>query len=161
MTSRTGPDESYHMSQVSKIDDESAIADQIETYRQGFLALSPERIASIWDAHHTPLIYVAQEMKEPAYGWDAIRRYFAALPDHLEKVLSKALNGVQIDILGDTAIAFFLSQTTAKLKGQAALHQPSFRATMIFHRTAAGWRVIHYHESSLAALAAQVMSSAS
>jgi ketosteroid isomerase-like protein len=149
------------MSQVSKIDDERAIAAQIETYREGFLHLSPERIASIWDAHHSPLIYVAQEMKEPTYGWDAIQRYFAALPDHLEKVLSKVLSDLRIDVLGDTAIAFFISHTTAKLKRQAALHKPTFRATMIFHRTAAGWRVIHYHESSLAALAEHALSSAS
>lgn len=149
------------MSPTSQIDDAQAIAAQIETYRQGVLHLEPERIASIWDAGHTPLIYVAQEMREPAYGWDAIRRYIAALPEHLEKVLSKTLSDVQIDVLGDTAIAFFISHTTAKLKGRAAPHEPTFRATMIFHRTAAGWRVIHYHESSLAALAAQVMSSAS
>ena len=149
------------MPEVSKVDDERAIAAQIETYRQGFLHLSPEEIASVWDSQHAPLIYVAQEMKEPTYGWDAIRRYFAALPDHLEKVLSKVLSDVRIDVLGDTAIAFFISHTTAKLKRQPGLHEPTFRATMIFQRTAAGWRAIHYHESSLAALAARVMSSAS
>jgi ketosteroid isomerase-like protein len=149
------------MSQISTINDERTIANHIETYRQGFLHLSPEQIASIWDAHHVPLIYVAQEMKEPTYGWDAIRRYFAALPDHLEKVLSKELSDIRIDVLGGTAIAFFISHTTVKLKRQAALHKPTFRATMIFHRTAAGWRVIHYHESSLAALAQQVISRAS
>ena len=147
------------MSQISKINDERAIAVQIETYRQGFLHLTPERIASIWDIHHALLIYVAQEMTEPIYGWDAIRRYFAALPDHIEKVLSKALSDVRIDVLGDTAIVFFISHTTAKLKRQGALHEPTFRATMVFHCTTAGWRVIHYHESSLAASAAQVMSS--
>jgi len=151
----------YPVSRVSKFDDEREIATQIETYRQGFLQLNPERIASIWDTDHVPLIYVAQEMRQPTYGWDAIHRYFAALPDHLEKVLSKALSDVRIDVLGDAAIAFFISHTVAKLKRQAGLHEPTFRATMIFHRTAAGWRVIHYHESSLAALAAQVTSSTS
>lgn len=148
------------MSHVS-VDDERAIEIQLETYRQGFLSLNPERIASIWDPQHTPLIYVAQEKKEPIYGWDAIHRYLAALPDHLETVLSKSLGDVRIDVLGDTAIVFFISHTTAKLKRQVALHEPVFRATMIFDRTAVGWRVIHYHESSLAALAAQVLSSTS
>ena len=149
------------MSQISKIDEERAIAVQIETYRQGFLHLNPERIASIWDVHHAQLIYVAQELTEPTYGWDAIRRYFEALPDHIEKVLSKVLSDMRIDILGDTAIAFYISHTTVKLKRQAALHEITFRATMIFQYTTAGWRAIHYHESSLAALAAQVILSAS
>ena len=35
-------------------------------------------------------------MREPTYGWDAIRSYFAALPDHLEKVLSKTLSEMRI-----------------------------------------------------------------
>src|SRR5690242_18495187 len=68
---------------------EQAVAALIETYRHGFVHLAPEQIASIWDTQHEPLIYVAQEMKEPTYGWPAIQRYLAALPEHLEKVLAK------------------------------------------------------------------------
>ena len=61
---------------------ERAVASLIETYRQGFLHLDPDRIASIWDSQHEPLIYVAQENKEPTYGWAAIQRYIAAIPEH-------------------------------------------------------------------------------
>lgn len=139
---------------------ERAVAALIETYRQGFLHLDPEQIASIWDSRHEPLIYVAQEMKTPTYGWPAIQRYFAALPDHLEKVLSKELTDVQIDILGDTAIAFFISHSKVKLRARTALHEPTFRASMVLHQTSAGWRAIHFHESSLSAQAAQAMAGA-
>jgi len=48
--------------------DEEAIAHLIETYREGFLALDPARLCSIWDNQHDPLIYVAQEKHEPIYG---------------------------------------------------------------------------------------------
>lgn len=88
-------------SQPDEQEAERAVTALIETYRQGFLHLDPERIASIWDTEHEPLIYVAQEMKEPTYGWPAIRRYMAALPEHLEKVTSKEVKDVRIDILGD------------------------------------------------------------
>lgn len=132
----------------------------IEIYRQGFLRLDPDQIASIWDRQHEPLIYVAQEMKEPTYGWPAIQRYLSALPDHLEKVLGKEITDVQIDILGDAAIAFFISHSRVKLKARSALHEPIFRVSMIFHRTSAGWRAIHFHESALSAQAAQAMASA-
>jgi len=139
---------------------EREVAALIEIYRQGFLHLDPDQIASIWDRQHEPLIYVAQEMKEPTYGWPAIERYFAALPDHLEKVLAKELTDVQIDILGDGAIAFFISHSRVKLKARSAPHEPTFRVSMIFHRTSAGWRAIHFHESALSAQAAQAMASA-
>ena len=147
------------MSQPEKTDAEQAIAALIETYRQGFLHLDPEEIASIWDTRHEPLIYVAQEMKQPTYGWPAIQRYLAALPQHLEKVLSKEITDLRIDILGDTAIAFFISHARVKLKVRAELHEPTFRVSMILRLTAAGWRAIHFHESALSAQAAQVMSS--
>jgi ketosteroid isomerase-like protein len=139
---------------------ERAIAGLIETYRQGFLNLDPDRIASIWDSAHEPLIYVAQEKKEPTYGWAAIRSYMAALPEHLEKVVSKEIIDFKIDVLGDTAIAFFISQSSVKLKTRAELHTPTFRVSMIFHRTSAGWRAIHFHESALSAQSAQAMASA-
>lgn len=139
---------------------EREVAALIEIYRQGFLHLDPDQIASIWDRQHEPLIYVAQEMKEPAYGWPAIQRYLAALPDHLEKVLAKDLTDIQIDVLGDAAIAFFISHSKVKLKGRSTPHEPTFRVSMILHRTSAGWRAIHFHESALSAQAAQAMASA-
>jgi ketosteroid isomerase-like protein len=139
---------------------EREVAALIEIYRQGFLNLDPDQIASIWDRQHEPLIYVAQEMKEPTYGWPAIERYLAALPEHLEKVLAKEITDVQIDILGDAAIAFFISHSRVKLKARSALHEPTFRVSMIFHRSSASWRAIHFHESALSAQAAQAMASA-
>ena len=99
-------------------------------------------------------------MKEPTYGWPAIQHYMAALPQHLEKVLTKEVNDLKIDVLGHTAIAFFISHSSLKLKARAEMHEPNFRVSMIFKRTPAGWRAIHFHESALSAQAAQAMSSA-
>lgn len=110
----------------------------IETCRQGFLHLDPERIASVWDTQHEPLIHVAQEMKEPTYGWPAIQRYMAALSEHLEKVLSKKVKDARIDILGDAALAFFTSHSSVKLRARPGQHEPTFRVSMIFHRDR-GW----------------------
>jgi ketosteroid isomerase-like protein len=141
------------MSQSDDTESVRAIAVLIETYRQGFLHLDPDQIESIWDPEHEPLIYVAQEKTEPTYGWKAIQSYIAALPDHLEKVVSKEIRDVQIDILGDTAIAFFISHSTVKLKARTRLHEPTFRVSMIFQRGTVGWRAIHFHESALSAQA--------
>jgi hypothetical protein len=68
---------------------ESAVAALIETYRQGFLQLDPELLGSIWDREHDPLIYVAMERPEMIKGWPAIKRYYEALPEHLEQMLAR------------------------------------------------------------------------
>jgi ketosteroid isomerase-like protein len=137
---------------------ESAILALIELYRQGFLGLDSQRLASIWDHEHDPLIYVAQEREEPILGWAAIQGYFAALPEHLDEVLAKDVYGIRIDALGDAAVAFFEFHSTVRLKGREALYRPTGRVTMILRRTPAGWRAIHFHESALGAVAARVKS---
>jgi hypothetical protein len=53
-------------------------------------------------------------------------------------VLSKELSDVRIDVLGDTAIAFFISDTKAKLRAHTVLHELDFRVSTILHRTV-GW----------------------
>jgi len=130
---------------------ESEIAEVIETYRQGFLRLKPELLWSIWEQEYDPLIYVAMEKPEPIYGWLAIKQYYAALPEHLEKVEAKQVDNIQISLLGDTAMAFFRFHSTVRIKGQDELFEPRGRVTMLFRHTPAGWRVIHFHESALAA----------
>lgn len=131
-----------------------AVADLIETYRQGFLQLDPGRLGSIWDREHLPLIYVAMERPQPLQGWPAIESYFAALPEHLEQLVEKKIDPINVDVFGDAAAAFFEFHSIVKLKGAEGLYRPSGRVTMLFRRAQTGWRAIHYHESALAAQAA-------
>jgi ketosteroid isomerase-like protein len=134
-----------------------AVAAAVETYRLGFLRLDPEQLASVWDRQHEPLVYIAQEKDEPIHGWAAIQLYLAGLPEHLDRVLSKELEDVKIDVLGDTAIVFFTSRSSVKLKGRPTKYDPIGHVSMIFRRTSEGWRAIHFHESARSAQAAQVM----
>jgi ketosteroid isomerase-like protein len=136
-------------------DPKQAVATLIETYRQGFLQLDPQRLGSVWDQEHDPLIYVAMERPEPIHGWPAIAKYLAALPDHLEQMVAKKITGLRIDLRGDAALAFYEFHSTVKLKGGQGLYRPSGRVTMAFRSTPVGWRAIHYHESALAAQAAE------
>jgi len=133
---------------------QKAVADLVETYRQGFLQLDPIRLGSVWDREHIPLIYIAMERPEPIQGWSAIEHYFEALPQHLEQMVEKKIDSLRVDVFGDAAAAFFEFHSIVKLKGSEGLYRPSGRVTMLFKRTQAGWRAIHYHESALAAQAA-------
>jgi ketosteroid isomerase-like protein len=117
---------------------ERAVAALIETYRQGFLRLDPELLGSIWDREHDPLVYVAMERPEPIYGWPAIKRYYEALPGHLEQMLAKSVDDVRIDVLGDAAAAFFQFHSKVRIRGREGQHELAGRATMLFRRTPAG-----------------------
>lgn len=138
-----------------EITTQRTITGLIETYRQGFLQLDPQRLGSIWDRGHVPLIYVAMERPEPLRGWPAIESYFAALPQHLEKMVEKNIDPIRVDTFGDAAAAYFEFHSVVKLKGGAGLYRPSGRVTMLFKRTQTEWRAVHYHESALAAQAAE------
>jgi ketosteroid isomerase-like protein len=144
-------------SNTGETETRQAILAVIETHRQGFLHLDAGQLASIWDRQHEPLIYVAQEKEEPIFGWRAIEHYLAALPEHLEQVLSKRLEDVRIDVLGDTAIAFYTSRSSVKVKGHPAKYEPIAHVTLVLRRTSEGWRVIHFHESARSAQAAELI----
>jgi ketosteroid isomerase-like protein len=146
------------LSQSDRNEIDPAIAALIETYGLGFLHLDPSQLMSIWDILHDPLIYVAQEMEEPIHGWTAIQHYYTALPEHLDEVLAKHIGDVKIDVLGNTAIAFFTTHSIVRLKGHTTKYEPSARVSMIFHRTSSGWRAIHYHESAQSAQSAKAKS---
>src|ERR1700743_504526 len=105
----TGMSSEHLMSKKHPYEGNGAISALIESYRIGFLHLDQEQLESIWDRHYDSLIYVAQEKEEPMYGWTAIQQYFAALPEHLDAILDKRIEDIQIDFLGDTAFAFFIS----------------------------------------------------
>jgi ketosteroid isomerase-like protein len=141
---------------LSENESRHAVAAVLETHRLGFLRLDPEQLASIWDRQHEPLIYIAQEKEEPILGWSAIQRYFAALPEHLDEVLAKDLDDVQIDVVGEAAIAFFTSRSSVRLKGRTTKYEPISHVTIIFHRVSEGWRAIHFHESARSEQAVQV-----
>lgn len=136
--------------------DPAAVAAVVERYRQGFISLDATALAGLWDLAHSPLIYVAQEARQPISGADGIRSYYAGLGTHLDGIDTMDVDDLVIDVEGDTALAFFGFRVRARLKGQDRVHDPSGRVTMILRRVDGGdWRIVHYHESALAHHASQ------
>jgi SnoaL-like domain len=56
------------------------------------------------------------------------------------------------------ALPFFTTHSGVKLKGRASKYEPAARFSMIFQRTSAGWRIVHFHESAQSAQSAQAKS---
>ena len=85
-------------------------------------------------------------------GWPAIKRYYEALPEHLEQMLAKAVDDVRLDVLGDAAAVFFQFHSKVKIRGREGHQELAGRATMLFRHAPAGWRVIYFHESATLAM---------
>jgi ketosteroid isomerase-like protein len=123
----------------------------IETWRRGFLAVDPAALASLWDADHRPLLYVAMERAEPIREWAGIECYFAELPMHLAAMERMQIDNLVVDVLGEAALVFFDFSARVKMR-RGDVVTPAGRVSMVLARGAGGWRMIHYHESALAAL---------
>lgn len=68
--------------------------------------------------------------------------------------MEKVIAPIEVDASGDAAVAFFEFHSVVRLKRGEGLYRPSGRVTMLFRRVGGEWRTIHYHESALAAQAA-------
>lgn len=131
--------------------DEEAITKLLEAYRDGFHRLDFGQLCSLWDAKHEDLIYVAQELSAPLHGWDAIEDYYARTTDSPEPMIAMTLDAISIQTFGDTALAFFNFLAHAEKN----LELPG-RVSMVFRRSGDGWKLVHYHESAVAAKAKEL-----
>jgi ketosteroid isomerase-like protein len=121
------------------------IAAVIEQYRQGFLTLDAERLMAIWDHDYDQIIYIAQEMAEPVWGWQGVAQYYDQVARLLEHVTTMEVRDVSIAILGEVACAFLNFHFEGQLNGRP--HLADGRVTFLLHGTRGSWKVIHYHES--------------
>ncbi len=61
------------------------------------------------------------------------------------------VEGLQVQIFGDTAISTFYRAGTEKAVGEAAAKPARYRFTGVWVRTKDGWKLAHRHESQLTA----------
>ncbi|AJD46637.1 hypothetical protein S7S_01065 [Isoalcanivorax pacificus W11-5] len=133
---------------MSSGDDHRAIEGLINDYAEGFRSLDAALLTRIWDKGYRDIIYTPIEHAEPLRGWPAIAAYYQRLTTLFSRVLLMQIGDLDIDLLGDTAYAFFTFRFVGEMHGEPGPFQTQGRNTVLFRRTGAGWRGIHYHESA-------------
>jgi ketosteroid isomerase-like protein len=125
--------------------DREHIAAIIEQYRRGFATLDVETLKAIWDQDYDQIIYIAQELAEPVWGWAGVEHYYQRVVRLLERVRTMALSDVSVHVLDDVAFAFMSFHFEGEVKGQP--HIADGRVSFVLRRKSGTWKVIHYHES--------------
>src|SRR5215204_1704223 len=74
--------------------DSQQIAAIIEQYRRGFATLDVAALTGIWDQNYDQIIYIAQEMAQPAHGWAGVERYYQGVAGFLEQVKTMEVSDV-------------------------------------------------------------------
>lgn len=117
----------------------------VEEYRQGFATLDPERLLAIWDPDYD-VVYSPIERVRPVRGARELDRYFRDVTQWFGRVVSMDVGDVTIDVLGDTAYAFFTFRFAAEQPDGSAFAVQG-RNTLVAHRVGDAWKGIHWHES--------------
>ena len=133
---------------MSPSEDRRAIEALIDAYTEGFRALDAAQLTRIWDKTYPGLLYTPVEYAEPLRGWQAIASYYQQVTTLFSQVSMMQVSDLNIDLLGDVAYAFFTFRFAGEMRGGPASFQARGRNTVLFRRTGAGWRGIHYHESA-------------
>ncbi|RFA26584.1 hypothetical protein CAI21_16605 [Alkalilimnicola ehrlichii] len=135
----------------SSSQDRQEIAAVIEQYRRGFATMDVEVLEAIWDQDYHNIIYLAQEMAQPVYGWRGVEQYYRRVSGFLERVSAMTVSDLSLDLFGDVAYAYCNFHFEGEAQGQS--HSADGRVTFILHRKRGTWKVIHYHESAPGPLA--------
>ncbi|KAF0811155.1 hypothetical protein A167_00187 [Alcanivorax sp. S71-1-4] len=133
---------------MSAAEDRRAIEALIDAYAEGFRALDAAQLTRIWDKSYPDIIYSPIEHADPLRGWQAIAGYYQRMTTLFSQVRMMQVSDLNIDLLGDVACAFFTFRFAGEMRGEPGPFQARGRNTVLFRRTGAGWRGIHYHESA-------------
>ena len=122
------------------------IAVVIEQYRRGFATLDIDALKTIWAQDYHQIIYIAQEMAQPLWGWEAVEHYYERIGRLIERVTTMTVSDISVDVLNDVAFAFLSFHFEGEIKGRP--HIADGRVTFLLRKSET-WKVIHYHESRL------------
>ena len=125
--------------------DRDQIAAVVEQYRRGFATLDIAALKAIWDQDYGQIIYIAQELAQPVWGWAGVEHYYQRVARLLERVRTMEVSDVSVDIVGDVAVAFLSFHFEGEVKGRPYIADG--RVTLVLRRKSGTWKVIHYHES--------------
>lgn len=126
----------------------TAITAVLDQWTTAFLAKDIESLRKLWDAQYDGLVYQAEEFAAPLVTWPHIRHYYR---DILGKVIDKVekfkQTGLWIDVLGDSAFGYRISDFTMRIKHSPEPYNGSLRQTFVMRNVYGSWKIIHYHES--------------
>ncbi|MCP4001518.1 MAG: nuclear transport factor 2 family protein [Gammaproteobacteria bacterium] len=108
----------------------------------------PAGLAALWDQNDPEPFYLAEEQDEWRIGWEQVNDYFDPPGDSTVTSIRMRFDGVQARWLADDlAFAKFWIRFDTKMDFLPNAIGTDARASAIFRKTDAGWRLITWAES--------------
>lgn len=128
------------------------LAQLLERFEEVWCRLKPTELRGLWDPQEEHPFYIAEEIAEPMYGWDAIEPYWREAEQILLKFTIRTSELHCKKIADDLAVMNFIMHWNGLLRGME--HSPlglDVRVSALVRNTDEGWRFCHYVESPLGA----------
>lgn len=110
----------------------------------------PSQLAELWDQEDDQPFYLAEEQAEWRIGWKQVMGYFAPGGESTTDSIRMRFDGVQARWLADDlAFAKFWIRFDTKMQFLPTPIGTDARASAIFRKTDAGWRLLTWAESPM------------
>jgi hypothetical protein len=120
----------------------------LDEYEAQWDLQDPARLAELWDQNDSEPFYLAEEQDEWRIGWDQLMGYFDPPGESTTESIRMRFDGVQARWLSDDlAFAKFWIRFDTKMEFLPGPIGTDARASAIFRKTDAGWRLITWAES--------------
>lgn len=133
------------------MDDRTLIANIPERWRACFEASDAEGLKALWAKDHTPLTYLPTERDAVFTTWQEIADYYDRVAGGLDVIRWRVWDVVADLVTSDTGFAFAYTDMYYRSKAQPDAGDQYWQGRVSFHakRTADGWKVVHYEDSTL------------
>jgi len=120
----------------------------LDEYERQWDLQDPSRLAELWDQEDDQPFYLAEEQDEWRIGWAQVMGYFDPPGESTTDSIRMRFDGVQARWLSDDlAFAKFWIRFDTKMQFLPGPIGTDARASAIFRKTDAGWRLITWAES--------------
>jgi len=120
----------------------------LDEYEQQWDLQDPSKLAELWDQDDDQPFYLAEEQDEWRIGWQQVMGYFDPPGESTTDSIRMRFDGVQARWLSDDlAFAKFWIRFDTKMQFLPTPIGTDARASAIFRKTDAGWRLITWAES--------------
>ena len=120
----------------------------LNEYEKQWDLQDPSRLAELWDQEDDEPFYLAEEQDEWRIGWELVMGYFDPPGESTTDSIRMRFDGTQARWLSeDLAFAKFWIRFDTKMQFLPGPIGTDARASAIFRKTDAGWRLITWAES--------------
>lgn len=140
------------MSELAKTTLEKDLLDLLQGFEERWNRINPTALKELWDPDETEPFYIAEEITDPMYGWDAIEPYWKIAEDILLKFKIRTFD-MKCKMIGENLAAMnYMMHWDGLIKGmEDAPLGLDVRVSALVRNTKDGWRFCHYVESPLGA----------